>query len=98
MNVEQLLDFHPLLFTGYPRQDRLEKALTHSYTTEDLDAALAHARRIGRSEGIDKMLKVYDIDVIIGPAESAMPSIAAASGMKTPTSLTYNYMFLLNPF
>ena len=44
------------------------------------------------------MLRVYDIDVIIGPAESAVPSIAAASGMKTPTSLIYDYVFLLNPF
>ncbi|KAK0507196.1 hypothetical protein JMJ35_010234 [Cladonia borealis] len=64
----------------YPRQDRLEKALAHNYTTEDLEKALAHARRIGRDEGIDKILKEYDIDVIIGPADSKMPTIAAASG------------------
>ena len=68
---------------GYPRQDRLEKALAHNCTTEDLEQALAHARRIGRDESIDKILKEYDIDVIIGPAESAMPTIAAASGMET---------------
>ncbi len=60
----------------------------HDYTTGDLDAALAHARKIGRSEGIDKLLKEYDIDVIIGPAESAMPTIAAASGKKTSNLLT----------
>ena len=75
------LSLLPLI--GYPRQDRLEKALAQSYTTEDLDKALAHARRIGRDEGIDKILEEYDIDVIIGPADSKMPTIAAASGMAT---------------
>ena len=72
-----------LLRAVYPRQDRLEKALAHNYNTEYLDAALTRARKIGRDEGIDKIFEEYDLDVIIGPADSAMVSLAAASGMAT---------------
>ncbi|MCJ1378434.1 hypothetical protein MMC17_001532 [Xylographa soralifera] len=63
-----------------PKQDKLEKALTTNLTAENLDAALAHARKIGRTEGIDKILKEYNLDVIIGPAESSMTDMASASG------------------
>ncbi|KAK3186367.1 hypothetical protein K4F52_004905 [Lecanicillium sp. MT-2017a] len=64
----------------YPSQDRLENALADKSTPEELAAALLLARKVGRDEGIDKILKEYDIDVIIGPAESPMPTIACASG------------------
>ncbi|KAG8161020.1 hypothetical protein KVR01_009284 [Diaporthe batatas] len=64
----------------YPSQDRLEGALADKSTPEELDAALKHARQVTRNEGIDKIMKEYDIDAIIGPAESAMPTIACASG------------------
>ncbi|KAM0335643.1 hypothetical protein ACHAQA_000692 [Verticillium albo-atrum] len=83
--LEELIEFNRdhadlELPPRYPLQDRLEKALTHNYTGEDLKAALAHARKVGRDDGIDKILREYNIDVIIGPAESPMSSIAAASG------------------
>ena len=65
---------------GYPRQDKLEAALNSHITASTLKAALNHARDVGRTRGIDRILKEYDIDVIIGPAESAMTDIASASG------------------
>ena len=65
---------------GYPRQDKLEGALNSKASASTLDAALNHARDIGRTRGIDKILKDYDIDLIIGPAESSMADIASASG------------------
>lgn len=56
-------------------------------TSEELSAALTHARKVARDEGIDRILKEYDIDAIIGPAESAMPTIACASGEQFPEEL-----------
>lgn len=65
---------------GYPKQDKLEKALATNLSTKALDAALQHAREVSRSKGIDKILKDYDLDVIIGPAESSTTDLASASG------------------
>lgn len=38
---------------------------------------------IGKERGIDETFEKYDINVLIGPAESAMPSFAAAAGQLT---------------
>ncbi|KAL8895141.1 MAG: hypothetical protein Q9207_008288 [Kuettlingeria erythrocarpa] len=69
-----------LIRPGYPKQDKLEKALATNLSTETLDAALQHARRVSRTKGIDKILKDYNLDVIIRPAESSMTDLASASG------------------
>ena len=71
-----------LTYPGYPRQDKLEEALKSKISPGTLNAALNHARDIGRTRGIDRILKEYDIDVIIGPAESSMTDIASASGQQ----------------
>jgi len=34
----------------------------------------------GREKGIDALFKKYDINIVIGPAESAMTAFAAAAG------------------
>lgn len=49
---------------------------------KELDTALAHARKVARErdKGIDRILKEYDVDAIIGPAESAVSTMACASG------------------
>jgi amidase len=42
---------------------------------------------MSKEEGIDKALAQYDIDVIIGPADSFLSSLAAAAGWNlTPIS------------
>ena len=38
-------------------------------------------RDVGRTQGVDHTLAEYDIDVIIGPAESDLTTLAAASGI-----------------
>lgn len=40
---------------------------------------------IGKERGIDETFEKYDINVLIGPAESAMPSFAAAAGYPIAT-------------
>lgn len=69
-----------LIEAGYPKQDKLEKAIATNLSTETLDITLYHAREISRTNGIDKILKDYNLDVIIGPAESSMTDLASASG------------------
>ncbi|KAH8761174.1 amidase family protein [Diaporthe sp. PMI_573] len=83
-SLEELVQFNrdqdQELPSRYPSQDRLEGALADKSTPEELDVALNHARKVARDEGIDRIMKEYDIDAIIGPAESAMPTMACASG------------------
>lgn len=83
--LEELVEFNRKysdkeLPPRYPKQDKLEKALASTLTTETLEAALHHAREVSRTRGIDKILKEYNLDVIIGPAESSMTDLASASG------------------
>lgn len=82
---------------GYPRQDKLEEALNSKIRASTLDAALNHAREIGRTRGIDRILKEYDIDVIIGPAESSMTDIASASGEQGSLTLLQGLSELTHP-
>ncbi|KAI4111248.1 MAG: hypothetical protein LQ339_000709 [Xanthoria mediterranea] len=83
--LEELVEFNRKhseteLPPRYPKQDKLEGALATKLSPETLDATLQYAREVSRTKGIDKILKDYNLDVIIGPAESSMSDIAAASG------------------
>lgn len=49
-------------------------------TPSDNSAAITHARKIGREEGIDLTLDKYDVDIILGPADSELANICSASG------------------
>jgi amidase len=53
-------------------------------TKEQYDAHFANMRRIAKDEGIDYILKKYDVDVIIGPSDGFLQSMAACSG-KSPS-------------
>ena len=85
-----------LTLLGYPKQDKLEKALTTNLTAQHLDAALAHARDVGRTKGIDKILKEYNLDVVIGPAESSMTDIASASGCSRVAAFSYIITYVIS--
>lgn len=47
-------------------------------------ALVAEMRSTGREQGIDKTLKEFDVDVIIGPADSSVNLIIAAAGRLPP--------------
>lgn len=49
-------------------------------TTEEYEASLHYIRHMSKEEGIDKALSKYDIDVIIGPGDSFMSTLASAAG------------------
>ena len=69
------------MVAGNPRQNLLELASSLEKNPEKSRLLLEHARLIGRERGIDETFKRYNINVLIGPAESAMSTFAAAAGI-----------------
>jgi amidase len=63
-----------------PRQDFLEKAAAANLTANQFQDLVSHARTIGREKGIDAVFKKYDINIVIGPAESSLTVFAATAG------------------
>lgn len=49
-------------------------------TSKEYDHLVEHARYIARDSGIDQIFKDYDINIVLGPAESAMTQFASAAG------------------
>jgi hypothetical protein len=66
--------------SGNPRQDFLENAAKSKLTERETQAVINHARDVARARGIDKIFKDFDINIVIGPAESALTQFAAAAG------------------
>jgi amidase len=65
---------------GNDNQGALERALEFELTGSDQEAYVNKLREIGRTKGINKTLQDYDIDVIIGPAESGLTQLSSAAG------------------
>ncbi|KAH0557049.1 hypothetical protein GP486_005161 [Trichoglossum hirsutum] len=70
-----------------PLQNKLTEALSYAMSAEEYSKTLAQVRHLGRTRGIDETLTKYDIDVIIGPADSSVSSLASASGQEPPLNL-----------
>ncbi|KUJ15904.1 amidase signature enzyme [Mollisia scopiformis] len=64
----------------HPQQNRLVRAQAFHSDPVRYEQSLNYIRRMSRAEGIDKALSQYDIDVIIGPADSFLSTLAAAAG------------------
>lgn len=58
----------------------MEDSLSSNYSIEKEDLARKFAYKMGREQGIDKLLKEYEIDVIFGPPESGICCYASAAG------------------
>ncbi|KAF2756644.1 amidase signature enzyme [Pseudovirgaria hyperparasitica] len=89
-SLEELVAFnkaHPgeQTFPSNSQQSFLEAGLNHKWTDKDVNEALTFMRRVARDEGIDKILQDSGADVIIGPANSGLPTIAAAAGYPIAT-------------
>jgi amidase len=69
---------------AYPQQDILEKDLTFRLAGIDAEVAAANARTRARKR-VDDVLEEFDVDVIIGPADSHLTSFAAAAGYPLAT-------------
>ncbi|CAD6586563.1 MAG: hypothetical protein ASARMPRED_002760 [Alectoria sarmentosa] len=84
-SLEELIQFNKdetetELPSRNPRQDLLESASSLQIDPQRYRLLLGHARLIGRDRGIDETFKKYDINVLVGPAESPLTVFAAATG------------------
>jgi amidase len=66
--------------TDYPDQSLLEKSLEFVLDATQRQRYLDKLRDVGRTRGIDATLAKYNIDVIIGPAESGLTELVSAAG------------------
>lgn len=82
--MQYFLTLFFILKPGYESQDLLETALTYRLSPEEYEKTLSHMRQWGRDKGIDHILKEYNVDVIIGPADSELTQFSAASGKTLP--------------
>ncbi len=55
-------------------------AQTQNVSAEDYDRYLGHLRKVARDRGAESVFQEYGADVIIGPADGPLPSIAACGG------------------
>jgi amidase len=69
---------------AYPQQDILEKDLTFQLAGIDAEVAAANACTRARKR-VDDVLEEFDVDVILGPADSHLTSFAAAAGYPLAT-------------
>ncbi|KAH6623823.1 amidase signature domain-containing protein [Chaetomium tenue] len=64
----------------HPRQDRFIDSQNNAVPPEVYERHLQHLRHVARDRGVDRVLTKYDVDVILGPTDSGLPSMAAAGG------------------
>ncbi|KAJ5724053.1 hypothetical protein N7488_002088 [Penicillium malachiteum] len=64
----------------HPRQDTLIKSQNNTTSAEEYERNLSFLRHMGREKGVDLALKTHGVDVIIGPADSKLSSMASATG------------------
>lgn len=72
---------------GYPGQQLLEDAIDESKRISDdkYQEGADILRKFARIQGIDKTLAAHDLDVILGPMDGRIPTIAAAAGYPVGT-------------
>ncbi|MCP2937644.1 hypothetical protein NK983_33605, partial [Salmonella enterica subsp. enterica serovar Typhimurium] len=65
---------------AYSDQQVLEDAIRLDLSRGQYDNHLKHMRRVARKQGLDKIFNDYEVDIIIGPCDSSLPSLASGSG------------------
>ncbi|KAL7893413.1 amidase signature domain-containing protein [Trichoderma sp. SZMC 28014] len=83
--LQELIDFNREhadveLPPGHSNQKILEQAADLNLTEAQYQEYLNKIRKVSRDEGIDYILDKYDADVIIGPADSGLSTLASGSG------------------
>ncbi|KAJ5568691.1 hypothetical protein N7450_011177 [Penicillium hetheringtonii] len=64
----------------HPRQDFFIKSENQRTTSAEYNRHLVHLREVARDRGFEKVFDTYGVDVIIGPTDSDLRSLAAAGG------------------
>lgn len=47
---------------------------------EDYERHISNLRNLSRAQGVERVLKEYGVDVIFGPTDSGLTSMASAGG------------------
>lgn len=66
--------------SDHPRQDILIDSQEQDMSSEEYDRHLAHLRQVARNEGVERVLSTYGVDVILGPTDCGLTTIATAGG------------------
>ncbi|KAK3291864.1 amidase signature domain-containing protein [Chaetomium fimeti] len=64
----------------HPRQDRFIDSQNHTISPEVYERHLQHLRHVARDRGVERVLDTYGVDVVLGPTDSGLTSMAAAGG------------------
>ncbi|KAK4157240.1 amidase signature domain-containing protein [Chaetomidium leptoderma] len=62
----------------HPRQDLSIDSQNNSIAPEVYERHLQHLRHVARDRGVERVLETYAVDVILGPTDSGLTSMAAA--------------------
>ncbi|KAL5330945.1 hypothetical protein ACEPPN_000471 [Leptodophora sp. 'Broadleaf-Isolate-01'] len=84
-SLQELIDFNREhaeieLPAGHSNQKVLEQAEQLNLTAAEFQRYLSKMREVCREQGIDYILDKFNADVIIGPADSTLSTIASGSG------------------
>lgn len=75
----------------HPGQQLLESALEDKMSEEKYAEGVSLVRKAAKTNGIDKTIHQFGLDVIVGPMDGRIPTIAAAAGYPVGTvSLGYS--------
>jgi amidase len=66
--------------SDHPRQDTFIRSQNQNTSLEEYERHMAHLRRVARDEGVERVLTTHGVDVIIGPTDSGLTSMATGGG------------------
>ncbi|KAJ5238304.1 hypothetical protein N7468_002923 [Penicillium chermesinum] len=64
----------------HPRQDHFVKSQEQDLSPEDYERHLTHLRKTSKERGVEHVLEANNVDVILGPIEGGLSTMATAGG------------------
>ncbi|KAI9158329.1 putative amidase family protein [Paramyrothecium foliicola] len=64
----------------HPRQDTFIRCAKHNISRSDYDRMFNHVRNVARDKGVERVFRTHEVNVIIGPADGFISTMAATGG------------------
>ncbi|KAL6830017.1 amidase signature domain-containing protein [Trichoderma camerunense] len=64
----------------HPRQDTFIKCENQNVSATEYDRLFAHMRKVARDSGVDRVFQTHGVNVIIGPADGFISTMASSGG------------------
>ncbi|KAL6807582.1 amidase signature domain-containing protein [Trichoderma sp. SZMC 28013] len=64
----------------HPRQDTLIKCENQNVSATEYDRLFAHMRKVARDSGVERVFRTHGVNVIIGPADGFISTMASSGG------------------